>query len=341
MNTFSNQSCNKVYESGDCVEFKKFISISGTETHEYVICRGKIIDITGTNLLEIETIDTETDSGEIYWISPGSITEHYPRTTIPNLSLRLVLKRLWKDLIFREVKTVKTKDPVLVTHQYINNSGFVRSEKFRNIQEALDTVPPSYHKNIQIRYRDYYGFTTDRIVRNNDIYYDQEIFFSRKCYGELNLTGGKITAKFPSRRGFSMIPPRKKQYVCGLVGKGEKGLFYRKWFVCSKEFLILWTMICDPTHYSLKNSNFAPKSILELMKELDTSHYNVINNDEMSSEKKKEQYQVYNLENTAIYFPNLYKKIANAVYPSDTNSKSDEMYPTYEEKLTKDLLWMK
>jgi hypothetical protein len=331
-----------MYDPGDCIEFKHFTSIPNNEPQEYTTRKGRVIDIVRSNLLKVEIIDPDWDSSDrICWINPGSVTEHYPKSQIQSLSLRLLLKKLWKNLIFREVKTVKTKEPYAITHQYINESGFVRSSRYRSVNEAMAMVPPKFHDNIRMLYTDYYGFTTDRIVRSNDRYYDQEIFFSRKCYGELNLAGDNITAKFPPRRGFSMVPPYKKQYVCGLVGKGEKGLFYRKWFVCSDEFLKLWTMIFYPSHSSLRDSNFSPKSMAGLIQELDTSHYNTMNNHAMSIDQKREEYQVHNVESTAVCFPDLYQKIAKAICSGGNKSNTDSMYLTYEEQLHKDLLWMK
>lgn len=337
MNYILVDNNNTVYKPGDYIKFKIFLS-DCSETYKYIISKGKIINVTNMGLLEVKILnDIKT-----LWVNSEHIVEYYPKSIIPDLSLRLIFKRLWKNLIFREVKTVKTKYPFLITYQYINNFKFVRSKNFDNINDALYTVPLNYQSNIIIRYYDYYGFTTDKIIRNNDPYYNKEIFFSRKCYRELNLNGEEITGGFLSRRGLNMIPPRKKQYICGLVGKGYQGLFYRKWFICSKEFITLWTMICDPTHFSLKNSDLSLKSFPELINDLDTSHYNITNNNKLSLKEMKTKYQIHNIENTAIYFSDLYQKIAKAVYcPDDNDDRDKYMYPTYEEKLTKDLLWMK
>jgi hypothetical protein len=349
METYLPYKTNKNYEIGDFLEYKKFLYHNFTQ-YEYIICKGVVMSVTGRTI-EVQPIpiinnglnNHYTNVGDRHYINDEHVIEHYPRTTVKNLSLRLVLKKIWSDLVFREVKTIKTRDPISVTYQYVNEHGFVRTRKFESIQESLDTVPSEYHKNIIIQYNDYYGFTTDKYIRANDKYNGKEIFFSKKCYGELNLTGNMITAKFPFPKGLN-IPPRTKQYICGLVGDGEKGLFYRKWFVCSPEFLVLWTMICEPHHYSLKTQSFSNKPLPDLMKELDTSHYNVIDKYDISVEEKQKLFQVYNVEKTAIYFSDMYKKIAKAICTSrnmDREKYKDHILIPYEDRIVRDLLWMK
>ena len=261
---------------------------------------------------------------------------------INQLTPRIILKELWKDLIFREIKAVKPKDQYIATYDYINDDGFNRSIEYPSTELAYKNIKSNEHGNIHGHYKDYFGFTTHRSFRNNDIHCNQEIFFSRKCYGELNLNGRFITGNFSMRRGFKSVPPDKKQYICGLVETGERGLFYRKWFVCSKEFLTLWTMICEPEHYSLKNktdNEYVTKTLDELMKELDTSEYSIPYQD-IDTEEKKRKYKSYNVENLALYIPNIYQKIARALFKPSKNN-SDDLYQSYEDQIKFDLMWMK
>ncbi len=343
MNSFSNTSHNTIYETGDYIEFKYFNSATLTGG----ILKGKITNCSNPDLLEVNPIpdqlpDREYNYLNIIWISPSSITKHYPRSTIKHLSVRLILKDLWKLFIFREVKTIKAKDPYLVTYQYVNNSGFVRTEKYRNLSEAQRKVPYENNRNIEVHYRDYFGFSTDQTIRNNDIYYNQEIFFSKKCYGELNLDGKTITGEFSSRRGFKTVPPRAKQYICGLVEHGEKGLFYRKWFICSKEFLTLWTMICEPDHFILKqkkDGKYVTKTLSDILKDLDGIHYDVTNSDILLVDKQN-QFRIYNIENQIIYIPDIYQKVVQAMFNPRGLSESDGLHD-YSEKIKRDLMWMK
>nr|QBK91461.1 MAG: uncharacterized protein LCPAC302_00810 [Pithovirus LCPAC302] len=319
---------HSIYEPGDYVEFKSFNS----ESHEYKLLKGQISNI-NDDLYEIKLYNK---SG-ICWINPLAIIKHYPLSSISYLSMRLIFKSLWKDFIFREVKIIKTKEPYLITYQYVNDSGFVRTESFTNLPAAYRTVPVELHKNIQIHYRDFFGFTTDRPVRNNDDY-SQDIFFSKKCYGELNLSGNPVTGNFSNRRGFKSVPPEKRQYICGLAEIGEKGPFYRKWFFCSKEFLTLWTMVCETDHYSLRKNiegKYIPKTFNELTKELDTSYYDITNR-KIIIEDMKKGYQVHSVENSALYL-NIYLKIAKLLFCQDN------VYDPFsiDDKIIKDIMWMK
>lgn len=312
------------YKPGDYIEFKNA---------DYNICRGKIIKSTDPSLFEVMEAD-----GKIILINPLYITKHYPHFKIKHLTLRLVLQDIWKHFIFREVKTVKTKDLFRVTHQYVNNMGFVRTDTYKNVTTLNGKIP---YKNIQIHYKDFFGFSTDRTIRNNDIYYNQEIFFSKKCYEELNLNGKCITGDFSHRRGFKTNPPHQGQYICGLVENGEKGLFFRKWFVCSKEFLTLWTVICEPEHYSLKYKKddiYTTKSLSDILSELDTSHYDITNNEIMSIKEIQRHYISHNLESYALYTPDLYQKILLSIF--DPKSLNDDLYD-YSKKIKADVLWMK
>lgn len=322
----------KKYEPGDFIEFKYF-----TDDSDIITLKGQILSIYDDSL-KIKTSDNE------FLVSFTMVTKHYSKSSINNLSVRLLLKDIWKNLIFREVKTVKTKDPYIVTYQYLNNSNFVRTEKFRSLSEAQRVVPYEYNRNIQVHYRDYFGFTTDRTIRNNDIHYNQEIFFSKKCYGELSLSGETITGEFSYRRGFKTVPPRPKQYICGLVEHGEKGLFYRKWFICSKEFLTLWTMICEPDHYSLKNrldGKYVTKTLDEILQEVDGSHYYDGYQDHynpVGDPTNENGYRVYNVENVILYEPDIYQKIILSIF--NPNALNDGLYD-YGEKIKNDLVWMK
>jgi hypothetical protein len=350
------------YEPGDCIEFKRYVS--GNSDGEYVLTKGKIIDKIYKNnkngennidYLEIQVYDpTKTNFNEkldktdldkmvskeldLCTIHINSIVNYYPSVLIPTLSLRLVLKDTWKDFVFREVKTVKTKDPYMITYQYLNENGFVRTMTYDTLEEAYQEVPENNHHNIKVHYGDYYGFTTSKPIRNNDIYCHHEIFFSKKCVGEIKLTGYNISGGFSLRRGFNNVPPTRNKYICGLIEMGEKGLFYRKWFPCSEEFLILWTMICEPDNHSLKNNtgwNYKTKSIEEILKSLDTSKYNtnILN-------PNPEGYKVHNIESVALYFPDIYQRIAKKIFKL-TKRNDESVYISYEDQLEQDIIWMK
>jgi hypothetical protein len=339
---------NHIYRVGDCIEFKRYTPSNIPDIpdiSEYTITNGKIVSNNNPNLLEVKIYDQISKKfiDNYIRVIPESITYHYPKEKITQLTPRIVIKDIWKDLVFREIKIVKAKDQQSVTYDYINDEGFIRTEQFSSIENAFSHIDINKTGNIYTHYQDYYGFTSHQALRNNDIYSNQEIFFSRKCYCELNLTGGFITGNFSLRKGFKTIPPQDKQYVCGLPEIGEKGVFYRRWFVCTKEFLTLWTMICEPDHYSLKNKiddSYVTKNFDELLEELNTIDYCLPFQDNVSISNLKENYSSYNIEAVALYIPNIYQTIAKALFkPSKRNNL--DIYPSYEERFREDLVWMK
>ena len=283
------------------------------------------------------------------YIDRRSVLQIYHKKHLDYLTPRLALKHLWKDLIFREVKTTKYNKFLYAEYKYISKTGFERIKKFDSMEAAYSAVLPEYHRNIVAYYEDYFGFTKNKALRSNDIYYDKEIFLSKKCYCELDWSANPTGDFLVNEKGFNLISPSADSLICGIVENGEKGLFFRKWFICSKEFLTLWTMVCEPTDCSLfeqsgiidddvltrlsasnifksstiksnniwvkKEVNKKKKKIKDLdalMEELDTSCYSV--NMNLSTDERRKKHQVYNLERCALYFPNRYKQIAQVLF---------------------------
>ena len=391
------KTTNTIYNIGDCVEFKRYISGQSYDMNEYVTYKGYITNTIKKSLVEVnydvkdnhednhdnthqdnkdigndkiegnqnnDNQNNDHQNNETYWINPISIVKHYPKNIIPKLTTRLILKDTWKDLIFREVKAVKLKDEYMVTCDCVNSYGFIRTKIFKSVDEAKSQLNPNYHDNIKVHYRDYYGFTTHRTIRDNDIYESREIFFSRKCYGELNLNERTITGDFSLRRGFKSVPPQRSQYVCGLVEMGEKGLFYRKWFICSKEFMVLWTMLCNPDHSSLKNDKDI-KTFNTLLEELNPGNDNVgimsqiftssVKLGDNSKNTNKTNVNINfntnevdrfngNTESILIYFPDMYYNIARLMFDKkylDLDHSNNNIYPSYIERFENDITWMK
>ena len=113
MNALSNLSHNPMYEEGDYIKFKHFTTFDTHNDTNNMTWKGKIIDCSNPDLLEVVPVskDANNDTNSIILINPTSILKHYPCSTVRHPSIRLLLKEIWKDFIFREVKTIKTKDP--------------------------------------------------------------------------------------------------------------------------------------------------------------------------------------------------------------------------------------
>jgi len=350
-------------EINDLVKFKKEKEDGG-----FAIYRGIIKEIKDNKLaivLDNSTKIQELPKGLNIWIDRRSVLQIFPHKLLHRITPRLALKLLWKKLIFREVKTVKATNVKKACYHYLNRNGFPRIKTFKTKEEAYESVKEIYHKNISVHYYDYFGFTTNKYYRENDIYYDKEIFFSKKCYTELNFTN-KPTGYFGENRGEKEWPPYPGQMICGLVEKGEKGLFYRKWFICSKEFMTLWTMICEPKDPSLleednkwslsviykkkKTKKKRVKTLDTLLKELDTSKYQIDYNEENIRLRRK-KYIIQNLEKSAIYLTDIYTKLAKMLFKNGFHSYSysfsydncdieEYEIDPFKRRFVKNLLWM-
>jgi len=373
---------------GDFIKFKRKNTIDDIKKNEeilklntkkYSIYFGKILDLSRSGYIgvRLDSNDKRLDYplGLTIYIERRQVLQVYPTKIAEHLTPRISLKHLWKNLVFREVKTTKYSNLLYVEYRYINKIGFERAKRFNNIEEAYNNISSEYHKNIIPCYTDYFGFTTEKSIRNNDNYYDREIFFSKKCYSELNWSSNPTGDFIIDERGFNDEPPHSGQLICGIVENGEKGLFFRKWFVCSMQFLTLWTMVCEPSDLSLTETlNFnmfktindwnkiekkrKVKEFNKLLDELDTSCYSV--NLKLEVNERREKYLSYNLERAALYYPNRYKQVAEVLFSKGFLSKSENNennenienrisysddfsteYTTFQKKLIQNILWSK
>lgn len=337
--------------AGDLVKF----------THDGEINYGKVVDVevdtdVGHLQIMVSKKSKTLPQGLPITIDRRSILQSYPSDLIDKITPRLSLKHLWKNLVFREVKTVIHGDPLYAEYRSISPTGFERIERFPTLHEARENVDPKYHYNIVVHYADYFGFTTDHSLHKNDVYHDKEIFFSKKCYAELDWsdrpTGDFVTGEHENHT----LPPLADSMICGLVEMGEKGFFYRKWFVCSRQFWTLWTMVCDSKNENLKECRKTSSGLLkhnlktfeQLLKELDTSNYNVGYNFRLSLEEKRHKHYVWNLEKAALFFPDRYQKVARVLFrKSELSDRSGYSFSEeverdqFQKRLRRQLLWPK
>jgi hypothetical protein len=331
------------------------------DNRKYSTYTGKIVDLSKNGCVGIRLDANEKrldyPLGLTIYIDRRSILQVYPSKIVQYLTPRLALKHLWKDFIFREVKTTKCGNIKYAEYKYISKCGFERIKRFPTLEKAKSSIDFEYHKNIAVYYEDFFGFTTDKSLQYNDAYSDQEIFFSKKCYCELDWSKNPTGDFLVNEKGFNEVAPLTDAWICGTVENGEKGLFYRKWFVCSKEFFTLWTMVCDPNDDSLyeykKNGDFIEKKKIKdfptLLKELDTSHYSVDLKTDLKERRKN--HLIHNLERAAMYYPNRYKQVAEVLFSNgflkqeeSSLSYSDDFsqeHTPFQKKLVRNILWSK
>lgn len=259
----------------------------------------------------------------IIFVNEQDIYKHCPSQISKNITFLDAIRQLWKPLVFRKVKTVikQAQNLIDVEYAYINRDGDFKTKTYKSLNAAFERTPEHLHRNIRSHYTDYYGFTTSQNIRDNDPYIGKEIFFSKKCYIELNL-GNQPTADFAKNRFVKTWPPRKGQIICGLVENGEKGLFFRKWFLCSKQFLNLWTYI---------NNNIHPND--KQIKDLDTSQLSL--NENLNISQQQQHYKIYNIENCALQWPSRYQQIAKLAFKPNLKPTDN-----FSKKLKREILWM-
>ena len=318
---------------------------------------GKVFEVVNEWELQVIISDQAAEDfpkGLPITIDRRSILQSYPSTLVKTLTPRLSLKQIWKNLVFREVKTVIPGDVLYAEYRYISPTGFEQIQRFPTLAEAQKNISPRHYDNIVVHYKEYYGFTTDQSLVKQDLHYDKEIFFSKKCYCKLDWTENPTGDFVFGDKEDHTLPPLPDSLICGIVETGEKGLFFRKWFVCSRQFWILWAMVCDSRNDSLFESNkynmSQPKSFDKLMSELDTSSYNVGYNIKLSLEEKRHKHYIWNLEKAALFFPDRYQKVARVLFhrahleDRSGNSYSEDcelVYDKFQKRLRRQLMWPK
>lgn len=275
----------------------------------------------------------------IIFINQIDVIRHCPSHILDNINFTSALKSLWSNIIFRKVKTVIRNNKDLLSIEYLNmdNNNNILINKYDDFNDAFNNIPKYLHRNIRIKYKNYYGFTFSNDIRNNDIYSGYEIFFSKKCHCEIDFN---ISLNFSKIVESSSWPPHKNQLICGIVEKGEKGLFFRKWFPCSKQFLLLWTLIVFPNHPCFFIDNKL-KSNDKIYSELDT--------DSLFSQMQN-GFKIFNVESTLSNPNNIYKKLAKMILDNSNieNIKKSKLNKSnniinndsFEENFYDDVLWM-
>lgn len=101
-------------------------------------------------------------------------------------------------------------------------------------------------KNVDMLSSNYYFETTMNPIRSSDTYYGIRIHGYRKFKGDVTEDLQVVSG---SERKSSM--PQIGDLVSGFVDKNEKGYYYTVWFICSDQFLHMWTSIMEPESEAL------------------------------------------------------------------------------------------
>jgi len=175
-------------------------------------------------------------------------------TTVSKLANNLHTHLLGMGLSFRIVSAVRpnpTKFLNASQYQPVDNATVSKTSG-----NAASFSEKEYEKNVEVRYTQdgFYGFTESRVLRRDyDRFPDQGIFFSSFNYHDFDASTMSWVSK--DRSSLRGVPPKKGDLICMQTkfnrNKGKPQAM--KWFICSHQFLNMWTMImCGPDYDSFE-----------------------------------------------------------------------------------------
>jgi len=167
------------------------------------------------------------------------------------LSLRQSLSDSMKNLVFRKIKSVGCYEEDFLGKKYFYPID--GASACCNVSEGEEVSKP---KNVDLRYSRYIFYTEMDILRANDKYRKQQIVGLKSGACSFDFVHGK----FEKVNNISL--PKRGDIVCGLVSpplrdqsqsqNQYKNPIFTQWFVCSEQFLMLWTAITYNAHSSFE-----------------------------------------------------------------------------------------
>jgi hypothetical protein len=200
----------------------------------------------------------EVDSTEIVQWFPWSKLGLTPDV---KLTLRDVLRVMWSQLTFRRVSKIVAKHIHAKSRTFID----VNDGNIELVTEPITGI--MYGKNPSnywYKYSFFFGFTSAVHVRQSDPFEGQQIFFDSRNYAELDFESDRSGWFSTDRRLWDCFTaPSQNDLICGIVEQTDKGPSYKRWFKCSEQFLMLYTLLFHPTHnalfYKTKTENKSSK----------------------------------------------------------------------------------
>jgi hypothetical protein len=168
------------------------------------------------------------------------------------------LREGMQHLVFRRVDRVYTKgrSKAFFFHPTITTPW---GEKV-SIENPDSYPTESYEKRVQEEYYNYFGTTVSLDTRSRYRPAEEEpICFEMKNYSQFDFRTMKfdesekrykcrVPPRAMIRRGRKIVRPA--DLLCGTVKNEGETWYYDKWFVCSEQFLRLWTLITYKEHGS-------------------------------------------------------------------------------------------
>ena len=173
---------------------------------------------------------------------------------------KYLLRGLWKDLVIRKVKFVKTPNKVMCISRYaMDKNGNVDHQRSSSLMQIPETIGKD--EFYEQSYSNYYGFASKFGNDQKDIYFHRENY----CGLDLDINCTCRSSIWGNHQG-GFAPPLPGQYVCGTIEHGEKGPCFDEWFICSDQFFHFWKFLM---------SNNPKPNVTELIRLVDTDRYSL------------------------------------------------------------------
>jgi hypothetical protein len=241
---------------GDKIRYVVMDNVSTDDCRMYVkkISSGKVSRCHDNKLNHIYEVDTDRSSdtrhremvcsSEIIQIFDKS---RYKSNLINEVSMKVadILRVMWSSLVFRRVSKIVTK------HEHIKSISYIErdSRSCEIVTVPIAEIGNRYMPNTWYNYTFFYGFTSKVHVRDSDMVAGQPIFFDLRNYSELDFEierSGWFSTDPTLNECYSF--PKPNDLICGIIENKGRGPIYKKWFRCSNQFLLLYTMIFNPDH---------------------------------------------------------------------------------------------
>lgn len=134
--------------------------------------------------------------------------------------------------------------------QHYRPSFASQQTSIKDRQVAMPTGPVD--QNCWYNYTFFFGFTSAVHVREPEPFKGSQIFFDSRSYAELDFDSDQSGWFSSDKRLWECSSaPQPNDLVCGIVEQTNRGPAYKKWFKCSEQFLLLYTILFYPKHNTL------------------------------------------------------------------------------------------
>jgi hypothetical protein len=132
-------------------------------------------------------------------------------------------------------------------------------------------------------------------------------------------------------RAESEVMPRHNDLICGKVEKGEKGYFFSQWFICSDQFMRMWTAILYPECLALgerDDDEFVRRRLMSGNRLCTNSYLKYLNGCkdsriEFELEERRKRYYALRTESPSIDYVHVYAALVLIIkygeYPNEDN----------------------